>query len=78
MPKEKNFEAYMQELAEVVKQLENKDNTLDDALAFFEKGVKLTKKCQNMLDKAEQKVDILLADDKGELTAEPFVSEEEE
>ncbi len=75
MPKEKKFEEYMQELSEVVKQLENKENTLDDALSLFETGVHLTKKCQSMLDEAEQKVEVLLEDEQGNMKVEPFVAE---
>jgi len=77
MTKGASFEDNMKELADIVKQLENKDNTLDDSLYYFEKGVTLTKKCQTILDRAEQKVNVLLDDGNGGKKEEPFTAEEE-
>lgn len=76
MPK-KTFENSMTELELTVKQLENGDTTLEDALLLFEKGIKLTKECQTMLDKAESKVNVLLKNDTGEIEKQEFLSEEE-
>lgn len=76
MPK-KTFENSMTELELTVKQLENGDTTLEDALLLFEKGIKLTKECQAMLDKAESKVNVLLKNDTGEIEKQEFLSEEE-
>lgn len=76
MPK-KTFENSMTELELTVKQLENGDTTLEDALLLFEKGIKLTKECQSMLDKAESKVSVLLKNDTGEIKKQEFLSEEE-
>ena len=50
----------LQELESVVEQLESGDLSLEEALKQFERGVKLTRKCQTTLKKAEQKVEILL------------------
>ena len=54
----KTFEQSIAELEEIVEQLENGDVTLDESLGLFEKGIKLSKSCQKMLDTAEKKVSI--------------------
>jgi len=62
-----NFEASLNELEKLVQSLENDNLSLDQSLATFEKGVKLSRTCQNALDQAEQKVSILLGE-----TEQPF------
>ena len=55
-----NFEASLQELETIVERMEHGELSLEDALKQFEKGIKLTKQCQQALEKAEQKVKILI------------------
>lgn len=74
---EKSFENSITELEKIVSQLENGDVTLDESLSLFEKGIKLSKNCQKMLDAAEKKVSILLTNDDGEIVKEDFVNNEE-
>ena len=59
MAKVKSFEESMAELENIVAALEKGDCSLDDAVALFEKGVKLAKECHTVLDNAEQKIKIL-------------------
>ena len=56
------FEEAIKELEKVVASLESGDNCLDESIELFEKGIKLSKECQKMLDTAEKKVRVLLAD----------------
>ncbi len=72
MAEKKSFEKTMEELLQVVDQLENGQPELDRALSLFEKGIKLTKECQKMLEQAEQKVTKLLQDEDGNLIETPF------
>lgn len=72
MAEKKTFEQSISELEEIVSQLENGDVTLDESLSLFEKGIKLSKGCQKMLDAAEKKVSVLMTDDNGEITKEDF------
>ena len=72
MAEKKTFEQSISELEEIVAELENGDVTLDESLSLFEKGIKLSKGCQKMLDEAEKKVSVLMTDDKGEITKEDF------
>jgi exodeoxyribonuclease VII small subunit len=54
-----NFEAAMTELEELVAQMEDGDLTLDDSLKAFERGVMLTRQCQQALNRAELRVQTL-------------------
>ena len=55
-----SFEEQIVKLEETVRKLERGDISLDESLALFEEGVKLTKDCQEQLNKAEKKVKILI------------------
>lgn len=68
-----NFEEAIKELEAVVSSLENGENSLDDSIELFEKGIKLSKQCQKMLDTAEKKVRVLMADG----SEQDFLTEEE-
>ncbi len=73
-PKKKpeiDFEAALTELEALVAQMEQGDLPLEDALRQFERGVTLTRQCQQALKQAEQKVEILM-EKAGTLEAEPF------
>lgn len=66
-----HFEQSMTELETLVNALEKGEMSLEDALAAFEKGITLTKTCQQQLDQAKQKV-LLLVGDGDELHLEDF------
>lgn len=72
----KNFETSIQELEKIVAGLETGDITLDESLALFEKGIKLSKSCRRMLDEAEKKVKLLVADNNGDVSLSDFGGEE--
>ncbi len=72
MAEKKNFEKTMTELEAVVTELENGSPELERALELFEKGVKLARDCQKILDQAEQKVTKLLKTDEDEVVEETF------
>lgn len=55
-----NFESQLQQLETIVEQLESGELPLDEALKVFEKGVKLSRQCQQLLADAEQKVTVLM------------------
>ncbi len=62
---ENNFEKSLSELENIVKQLEDSEVSLDEAISLFEKGVKLSDSCRKTLEKAEQKI-ITLTDAESE------------
>jgi len=51
-----NFEHSITELENLVQALEGDELTLDESLKVFEKGVKLSRSCQKILDQAELKI----------------------
>ena len=71
-----NFEASLEELEKVVKELEGGDLPLERALALFEKGVGLSDTCRKQLLDAETRVEILLKKN-GKLQPEPFPADKE-
>ena len=66
-----NFEDALENLEELVEAMEEGELSLEESLKAFEQGIKLTRECQSALDKAEQKVQLLVSTD--ELPeSEPF------
>ena len=57
-----NFEESIHALEELVNALENGDLSLEESLTTFEKGIRLTKECQQQLTMAEQKIALLTSD----------------
>jgi exodeoxyribonuclease VII small subunit len=72
-----DFERSLAELEAIVEKLEEGDLSLDDSLRHFERGVQLTRSCQNALKQAEQKVEMLLKRSGAEddLSVVPFDSD---
>lgn len=70
MTKPISFEKSMTELEEIVIQLEKGELSLEDSLKQFEKGISLARKCQEVLNHAEQKIEILVGSSsvKGEVS----------
>lgn len=62
--KKQSFEDSMAQLEAIVAQLEKGECGLDQSLKLFEEGAKLAGQCEELLDQAEQKVNLLLADDR--------------
>lgn len=70
------FEEAITQLGDIVRKLDTGSTSLDEAMELFEKGIKLTKECNKMLDEAEQKVNILIKNADGSVTAEQTSKEE--
>lgn len=66
------FEQALKELEAAVQALETGDLPLEQALALFERGMRLAELADRQLTQAELRVRQLLADPTGGLTAEPF------
>ncbi|WP_456415877.1 exodeoxyribonuclease VII small subunit [Thiolapillus sp.] len=58
-PENLSFEEALSELETLVDHLEQGEISLEDSLKSFERGVALTRSCQQALSEAEQKVRIL-------------------
>ena len=60
IPKSTKFEDALSELETIVQSLESGEQSLEASLEHFERGVSLSRFCQQSLSEAEQKVKILL------------------
>ncbi|MDE0297558.1 MAG: exodeoxyribonuclease VII small subunit [Candidatus Poribacteria bacterium] len=78
MSEELTFEETLKQLENVVEQLERGDSlTLDESLAAFEEGVRLTRLCRKALEEAELRVRRLVEDEESEADRAPTESESE-
>jgi exodeoxyribonuclease VII small subunit len=66
-----SFERALDELEQVVQRMEKGDQSLDESLAAYERGIALYRECQQALERAEQRVR-LLADPADPERAEDF------
>jgi exodeoxyribonuclease VII small subunit len=58
-PSEPSFEQSLSELEQVVRDLEDGELGLEEALARYERGVALVRRCQGQLGQAEQRILLL-------------------
>ena len=58
--KEINFEDTMKKLENIANELEKGDLDLDTSVSKFEEGMKLSKKCNEILENAEKRISILI------------------
>ncbi|HOP62264.1 MAG TPA: exodeoxyribonuclease VII small subunit [Spirochaetota bacterium] len=64
----KTFETALSELEEIAEKLESGALGLDDSINEFEKGIKLARLCQEKLDEAERKIEILQKGENGSVS----------
>ena len=69
------FEASMERLDQIVKTLEGGEVSLEESIALFEEGTKLSAKCTELLDSAELKVTRLMAGPDGAPVEEELPNE---
>ncbi len=62
MEKQMSFEEAYKKLEEIAAKLESSEITLDESIALFEEGVKLSAYCNEILEKARQKIETLEKD----------------
>ncbi len=62
IPKSTKFEDALGELEALIENLEGGEQSLEESLVQFERGMKLSKFCQQSLTDAEKKIKILMAD----------------
>lgn len=54
-----SFEEALEQLTRLVEKLESGQLPLEESVAAFEQGVQLTRRCEALLDEAEQRLQIL-------------------
>ena len=56
---ELSFEQALEQMTSLVAKLESGELPLEESVAAFEQGVKLSRRCESLLDKAEQRLQVL-------------------
>ncbi len=72
------FEDCLARLEQIVGALEAGNLPLEDSLKVFEEGIALARHCARYLDDAERRIEVLVKDETGATTAQPFVVESED
>ncbi len=65
------FEASLEDLEKVVRELESGDLSLERSLDLFSRGMSLSDACRKQLEEAETRVEMLIRKDGG-MQTEPF------
>ena len=72
------FERAMKRLEHIVEELEKGELDIDKSLEIFEEGIKMSRVCSKKLNEAEQRIEKLTRNDKGELVTELFPVEDDD
>jgi len=71
-----DFEKAFQQLEKIVQRLESEELPLDEPPQLFEEGIRLSRFCNQKLEEVEKKIELILADAKGQPRVEAFEEEE--
>jgi exodeoxyribonuclease VII small subunit len=71
MPLEKCFE----ELEQIVEALESQTTSLEDSINMFERGMKLSRRCNGELTRMERRIQIIVENSKQEIQVQDFEEE---
>lgn len=55
----RTIEETMEELESIIEKMEDRESTLEESFACFEKGMKLVKECSRRMDKVEKQIMVL-------------------
>ena len=72
---EETFEESLNKLEKIAQNMEKGDLSLDEAMAEFERGIKLSKECTRKIEEAEKKINILIKNENGDFEEESFEAE---
>ncbi len=72
------IEKAMNRLEHIVEELEKGELDIDKSLEIFEEGIKMSRVCSKKLNEAEQKIEKLTRDKKGELITDLFPTGEDD
>ena len=75
--KPNTFESSLEELERIVRELEQGELTLEKSLELFEQGVRLSRECQERLNQAERRIEMLTRDNQGRAIVTAFEPEGE-
>ena len=72
MAESPSFENSLQQLNEAVRRLESGDLALEEALQAFEEGIRHSRDCNRLLQKAEERIEMILKNEHGEYKVVPM------
>ena len=64
------FEQALQQLEQIVQKLEKGELPLEESLALYEEGIRLSRLCHGKLEEAEGKIAVLMKDARGEVAVD--------
>jgi exodeoxyribonuclease VII small subunit len=70
--KKETFETYLQQVDEAVRALEGGKLKLEESIEKYESGIKALRQCYSILDQAEKKIQLLVKEKDGSLSAKDF------
>jgi exodeoxyribonuclease VII small subunit len=70
-----SLEKCFEELEQIVSALENQTTSLEDSINMFERGMKLSKRCNTELCRMERRIQVIVENAKGETRYQDFESE---
>jgi len=73
----RTFEASLEALEQIVKELERGDLPLEKSLELFEQGIRLSRECQERLSQAERRIEAVMRDNQGRPVVVPFEEQKE-
>ena len=71
---ELSFEEALAELDSLVDKLESGELSLENSLKEFEAGIKLSRFCAKVLDDTEERVEMIIENEAGDLEVKPYNS----
>jgi len=71
------FEEALKKLEKIVEDLEKGDLSLDEALKKYQEGIELSRLCNQRLESAKKKIDILVKNKKGDFELKPLDQDKE-
>jgi len=66
------FEEALKRLEKIVEDLEQGELSLDEALKKYQEGIELSRACNQRLENAKKKIDMLVKNKKGEFELKPL------
>jgi len=70
--KKESFETYLTQVEDAVKSLESGKLKLEESIEKYETGIKALRQCYAILDQAEKKIQLLVKEKDGSLSAKDF------
>ena len=70
--KKEKFEDYLRQVEDAVKSLEGGKLQLEESIEKYETGIKALRQCYSILEQAEKKIQLLVKEKDGSLSAKDF------